>query len=105
MEFLQNWYSHQINIILPRWRRVPRKVLTIEQAQLQQRRQGSDDHKHEKATAPAHQAHRRAQRYAGGHRNARHGVIICIEVMEHRRLLNLVVHHAAGEAVVDPIAC
>lgn len=27
--------------------RVPRKVLTIEQAQLQQRRQGSDDHKHE----------------------------------------------------------
>ncbi len=80
-------------------------VLTVEQAQLQQRCQGSDDHKHEKATSPAHQAHRRAQRHAGRHRNARHGVIVCIEVMEHGRLLSLRVHHAAGKAVVDPVPC
>lgn len=81
------------------------KILTIEQTQLQQRCQSSDNHKHKKATTPAHEAHGWAQRHTGGHGNARHGVVVCIEVMEHSRLLSLRVHHAAGKAVVDPIAC
>lgn len=66
-----------------------RWILTIEKAKLQQRGQGSDDHKHEKAAPPAHQAHSRAQRHTGRHCNARHGEIVCIEVMEHGRLLSI----------------
>ena len=80
-------------------------VLTVEQAQLQQGSQGRDDHEHEEAPPPAHQPHGRAQRHAGRHRDARHGVIVCVEVVEHGGLLDLGVHHAASEAVVDPVAC
>lgn len=80
------------------------RVLTVEQAQLQQWRQGCDDHKHEEAAAPTHQAHRWAQGHAGRHGDASHGEVVCIEVVEHGGLLGFGVHHAAGEAVVDPIA-
>lgn len=80
------------------------KTLTVEQAQLQQRCQSGDDHEHEEAASPAHQAHRGAQRHAGGHGDACHGVIVCIEVMKHGGFLDFMVHHAAGKAVVDSIA-
>lgn len=78
--------------------------LTVEQTQLQQRRQGRDDHEHEEAAAPTHQAHRWAQGHAGRHGDASHGEVVCIEVVEHGGLLGLGVHHTAGEAVVDPVA-
>lgn len=75
----------------------------VEQAKLQQRGQSSYDHKHEKTSSPAHEAHSGTQSHAGGHGDARHSVIVCIEVMEHGGLQGFRVHHAAGKAVVDPV--
>lgn len=74
--------------------------LTVEQAELQQRCQRRDDHEGEQAAAPAHQAHGRAQRQAGGHGDAGHGVVVRVA---ERGGPSLGVHHAAGEAVVDPV--
>lgn len=77
----------------------------VEQAELQQRGQSGYDHEHEKAPSPAHETHSGTQSHAGSHCDARHGVVVCIEVMEHGGLQGLGVHHAAGEAVVNPIPC
>lgn len=76
--------------------------LTVEQAELQQRCQRRDDHEGEQAAAPAHQAHGRAQRQAGGHGDAGHGVVVGVA---ERGGPSLGVHHAASEAVVDPVTC
>jgi len=78
--------------------------LTIEKAELQQRGQGGDDHEHEQAAAPSHQPHGGAQRQAGRHGDASLGVVVGVEVVEYGRVVGLMVHHAAGETVVDPIA-
>ena len=70
---------------------------------MQQRGQGGDDHEHEQAAAPSHQPHGRAQRQAGRHGDASLGVVVGVEVVEDGRVVGLVVHHAAGETVVDPV--
>ena len=80
------------------------RELTIEQAELQQRGQGGDDHEHKQAAASSHQPHGGAQRQAGRHGDASLGVVVGVEVVEYGRVVGLVVHHAAGETVVDPVS-
>lgn len=81
---------------------LPLRLLTVEQAELQQRCQRRDDHEGEQAAAPAHQPHGRAQRQAGGHGDAGHGVVVGVAECGGP---SLGVHHAASEAVVDPVTC
>lgn len=83
----------------------PNFVLTIQQPQLQQGGQSSDDHKHEKAAPSTHQADSGAQRHAGRHCNDRFGVKLYVEVVGHDSFVTLGVHKAAHKAVMDPVAC
>lgn len=79
------------------------EALTVEKTQLQQRCQGGDDHEQEEPTTSAHQAYCQAQREARRHRYTCHCVIVGIEVVEHCGFLGVLIHHASGKAVVDPI--
>lgn len=81
------------------------ELLTIKQAQLQEGGQSSDDHKHQEAAPPTHQAHRGAQHQAGRHSNDRLGVKFHVEVIGHDGVVALGVHQAAHKAVMDAEAC
>lgn len=70
-------------------------VRTVEQSQLQQRRQSRDDHEGEQSSSPAEAGHHRTQHHAGRDGDRRQRVIVQVR--------RAVLQNAACEAVMDAV--